>query len=147
MTYPFDQISALGKANGQFATTLAQVARESGETYVKVSGKAASTIFDQFKEFKPGTSVPAFKSDELTGLIGEIEKRHVEASARIRSAFEDWQGAVKDAFSQATEGQQALTEKLTVWFQPVAKTPAAPDKAAEEPASTLRASAKSRDTA
>ncbi|MDF0543953.1 hypothetical protein PX699_16495 [Sphingobium sp. H39-3-25] len=146
MTYPFDQIAALGKANGQFATVLAQIARESGETYVQISSKAATTIFDQFKEFKPG-SVPALKGEQFTGLLGEIEKRHENASTRIKSAFEEWQGAVKDAFSQATEGQQAFTEKLGVWFQPVAKTPVAPEKPAEEAAATPRAAAKSKETA
>lgn len=127
MTYPFDQISALGKANGQLATTLAQIARESGEAYVQIGGKAATAVFDQFKEFKPG-SVPAFNGEQIQDVFGEIEKCRENSAVRVQAAFAEWQDSCKDLLSQAAGDHQAFSQNLSAWLQPANKTAPEPDK-------------------
>ena len=117
MTYPFDQIGALGKANAQFAAELAQILREGGERYLQASGAARAAVFDQFREVKPGT-VPAFKADALTAFFGEIEECRKDSTAKLQSAFDAWQGYCKDALSKAVDGQQNFAGSLTGWLQP-----------------------------
>lgn len=136
MTYPFDQIGSVGKANGQFAAALAQVARESAEAYVHIGGKTAALAVDRIKDLKPG-SIPAFNAEQITSLFGELEKHREAAANRIRTAFEDWQGHWKEAFSEAAGAQQTLVNDLAALFQPpigVAPVPGkpAPDKGASE---------------
>ncbi|EPR10990.1 hypothetical protein M527_04565 [Sphingobium indicum IP26] len=133
MTYPFDQISALGKANGQLVVALAQIARESGQSYVEIGGKATTAVFDQFKELKPGT-VPNLKSEPVMAFLGEIKSRWEESAAQIKLAFEEWQEGCRDLLSQAADGQQAFVQSLAVMFQPSAQTPTEPDKASTDSA-------------
>ncbi|PNQ03428.1 MULTISPECIES: hypothetical protein [unclassified Sphingobium] len=144
MTYPFDQISALGKTNGQFATSLAQIARESGEAYAQIGSKAATAMFDQFKELKPGKA-PVFRSEPVTGFFDAIEKSREESVAKIKAAFDAWQAGCQEVFAQAGTGQQAFAETVTAWFQPQAKAPAASAKASGDAAPAPRASVKSGD--
>src|SRR3546814_13424009 len=77
MSYPLDQITALAKANGELVLKFAEIARSGGEEYAQIGSKAATLFVDQFKELKPGT-VPSFKSEAVTSLFGEVEKRSEE---------------------------------------------------------------------
>lgn len=147
MTSPFEQIASLGKANGQLAVTLASIARDNAETYAKISGQAATAIFDQFKELKPGV-VPSFSSEPITGLFGEIEKSREASVAKTKAAFEEWQGCCKDVLSEAAGGQQDLTQSVQSWFQPLFKPIATEqEKAAKVPAPAPRTPAKPAETA
>ncbi|EQB16744.1 MULTISPECIES: hypothetical protein [Sphingobium] len=147
MTYPFDQFSALGKAHGQFVAALAQIARESGEHYAQISGKAAASLFEQFKDLKPG-AVPNFDSEPLTSLFGEVEKSREASLEKIKSAYDDWQGACQDVFSETARGQQDLVEQAQAWLQPLINPGAiTPGQAAAKSAAAARASAKTADTA
>lgn len=147
MTYPFDQISALGKANGQLALALVQIARDSGEGYVQIGSKAATAVFDQFKGMKPG-SLPGLNSESTTSLFSEVEKNREASAAKIKTAFDEWQGCCKDVLSQAAGGPQQFTDSVQNWFQPLIKSLAiGPESAVKEPVPTPRAAAKSVETA
>lgn len=147
MTYPFDQFSALGKAHGQFVSALAQIARENGEHYAQISGKAAASLFEQLKDLKPG-AVPKFDSEPVTSLFGEIEKSREVSLEKIKSAYDDWQGACQGVFSEAVTGQQQLTGQAQAWLQPLINPGVADaEKAAAKPAGAARPSAKSAETA
>lgn len=146
MTYPFDQITTLAKANGQLALALAHIARDSTENYAQIGGKAATAIFDQIKALKPGTA-PNFSSEPLSGLLGEFEKDREASLAKVRAAFEEWQGVCREALSQAATGQQELIDNARTWFsQQAATAPAEPGKVAKEPPAQ-RATAKPADAA
>lgn len=142
MTYPFDQITSLGKANGQLVVALAGIARDNAETYAQISGKAATAMFEQFKGLKPGAP-PSFSSEPVTGLFGEIEKSREASVAKTKAAFDEWQGCCKDVLSQVAGGQQDLAQSVQTWFQPLFKPFATePEKAANVPAPAPRTPAK-----
>ncbi len=146
MTYPFDQISTLAKANGQLALALAQIARDSTETYAQIGGKAATAVFDQIKALKPGTA-PAFSSEPLTGLLGAFEKDREASLAKVRAAFDEWQGVYREAVSQAAAGQQEFVDSARALFaQQTTTSTAQPDKTAKK-SSAEPTSAKPADAA
>ncbi|AHE53559.1 MULTISPECIES: hypothetical protein [Sphingomonadaceae] len=126
MTYPLDQITALARANGELVLKFAEIARTGGEDYAQIGSKATTLFVDQLKELKPGT-VPAFRSDGFTSLLGEMEKSREASMSKIKAAVEAWQGSWKDLLSQAT-GPQELTDSFRTWFQPSAPV-AKPEKA------------------
>lgn len=57
----------------QAALKFAEIARSGGEDYAQIGSKAATLFVDQFKELKPGT-VPSFRSDAVTSLLGEVKE-------------------------------------------------------------------------
>jgi hypothetical protein len=144
MTYPFDQIAALGKANGQLVVALVNIGRENSETYARIGGKTTSALVDQFKDWKLGT-VPDFKSEPLTICYSEFQSCGEDAVSRIKSAFDEWQECSRDALTQAAEGQQGFVQTWASWIRPAGQAspvePVATKKAQKSTASeTLTAS-------
>ena len=91
--YPFDQFIGLAKANGQLMIKLSEIARASGEAYLRIGASAASSTSDQTRAEAPGATTS--NSGGLT-YLSEIEKANEAAIASSQAAIEDWQNALKD---------------------------------------------------
>lgn len=105
MTYPFDQIILLAKANGQLMLKCADISRASAQEYAKIGTKAASDVAGQFKSLQPG-KLPGFEAEGTSQVLGEIQKVREEALGEVRGAFEEWQGAWTQLLS--AEGPKEL---------------------------------------
>ncbi|MCC2978267.1 hypothetical protein LK533_16575 [Sphingomonas sp. PL-96] len=127
MTYPYDQIRVLGKANGQLITSLFQSAREAVEEHARIGAKAFEVVLNPLGDGKPG-SVPAFDSGRLAALFGEVKGSREASVARVRSAVEEWQTCCKDVLAQVTESQQAFGESMLAWFQPLTEMSTDPSR-------------------
>jgi len=145
MSYPLDQITTLAKANGELFLRFAEIARSGGEEYAQIGSKAATLFVDQLKELKPGT-VPSFRSDAVTSLLGEVEKSREASVSNIKAAVDDWQGSWKDLLSQVA-GQQELTNTFQTWFQPLTRQVSVAEPEAKAPAAPAPAPAKASATA
>lgn len=107
MTFPIDQFLGLTKANGQFALKLAEIARAGGEDYLRIGGKAASSLVDQARSATPGAAPTANGAGGVTAL-SEIEQSREAAVAKTKAAFDDWRGACKDVWLTAEDSKGAI---------------------------------------
>ena len=126
MTFPVDQFVSLAKANGQLALKLAEIARESGEEYVKISGKAGAQLADKVQTFKPG-ALPKADSKGVHTLLAQIEKSRAAAMEKAQAALAEWQGTLQEAFETASdrnEGMEAFETLMQPWLNIVINAPA-----------------------
>lgn len=135
MTFPVDQFVSLAKANGEFALKLAEIARESGEEYVRISGQAGSELTEKVKTFKPGT-LPKADGEGLKTFLAQIEKSHATAVEKAQAAMAEWQGTLQDAFTAASDrngGLAAFETLMQPWLKVVTDTPAPAAETAAKP--------------
>jgi hypothetical protein len=99
MAYPLDQLMALAKANLDLSLRLAEIARRSGLDSLQAAAKAASAFGETNwldTDVAKKTSALSEKGSNLFGEAGQIREQMV---ADTKTAFEQWQQALKTAFT------------------------------------------------
>lgn len=112
MSYPFDQLTALGGANQQLALKFVDMLRASGQRQASIASHAFSALTEQGEGFTPG----AIRFPDLTGLFKEIEASRQATIVDAKTAIDDWRENVGTAIS-AEAGQQQWTNALQAWSQ------------------------------
>ncbi|MDE1918604.1 MAG: hypothetical protein KGJ57_13810 [Sphingomonadales bacterium] len=132
MAVTFETFVDLAKANGEFATKVAQIARSGGEDYVRIVKQMTLGLVDQVKAIEPG-SLPKIQTEGSVEALAEINKGREEAVAKTKAAFEELQDAWKGVLGQTANPQagfEVFQGLLKPWFSVgAASTPAQPVKA------------------
>jgi hypothetical protein len=117
MAYPFDQLSALAKANFDLSLELAEIARRGNQDSLRAATEAAAALgASAGSETDPGRRFAAL-SEKGSSLSREATKIREQMFAETRAAFEKWQDAWRTVIAVPDEAKaaDAFTSMLRFW--------------------------------
>ncbi|MFX4086853.1 MULTISPECIES: hypothetical protein [Sphingobium] len=93
MTYPFDQLGALTKANSDLSIRLAEIARHGAQGGMQSAAAIVNTLGEvATPEFSPEKKVAAL-SEKGANILRDAEKVREQMIADTRAALQTWQEA------------------------------------------------------
>ena len=99
MTYPFDQISRLVKANGELALGLADISRTGSEAYFEAGRKAAAAYTDRLRA---ATSDPkSFVVPDNSELVNDLKTINEQMIEKTQTTLRTWQKIWGDTWKAA----------------------------------------------
>lgn len=120
MTYPFDQLSGLAKANLDFSLTLADIARRAGQESLQGATTLVAILGEAAQAGANHEGKAAVLSGKGTDLLRDAEKLREQMLADTRAAFEAWRAAWSAAIvlPHDTKSIDAFSTMLNFWQSP-----------------------------
>lgn len=117
MAYPFDQLSALAKANLDLSRRLAEIARHGSQKSFQAATLVASALGEAARPETSAERKVASLSESGIDLIRDAEKTREQMVADTRAAFETWQDAwsAVNALPDEAKATEAFTNMLRFW--------------------------------
>lgn len=104
MTYPLDQLTAISEANVRLATSMAETARQAGEDWMDLAGKAFTRVGKPAETngkagFSPFSLIAPGNLGE--GVLASLNESRERTTRTLGSAWEAWQRSMADAWNPA----------------------------------------------
>ena len=117
MVYPFDQLSALAKANLDLSLQLAQIARHGSQKSLQAATVVASALGEAGQPENSSEKKVAALSEKGTHLLQEAQKIREQMVADTRAALETWRDAwsAVSALPDEVKATEAFTDMLRFW--------------------------------
>lgn len=109
MTYPFDQLSALAKANFDLSLSLANIARQGSQGSLRAVATLATTFGEAMRPETSPEKKAAALSERNAGLFRDAEKIRQQLVADTQAAFETWREAWSYAIVPPDDAKAAET--------------------------------------
>jgi hypothetical protein len=117
MAYPFDQLSALAKANFDLSLELAEIARRGNQDGLRAATEVATALGESARSETDPAKRFAALSEKGSSLSREAGKIRARIFADTRAAFEKWQDAWRAVIAVPDEANaaEAFTSLLRLW--------------------------------
>ncbi|MCB4858715.1 hypothetical protein HHL08_09285 [Sphingobium sp. AR-3-1] len=123
MTYPLDQLTATSEANVRLATSMVETARQAGEDWMDLAGKAFTHVGKPAETngkagFLPFSLIAPGNLGE--GVLASVNKSRERTTRTLASAWEAWQRSMADAWNPAKLLAGAARNAASANTQPAA---------------------------
>ncbi|WP_454887464.1 hypothetical protein [Sphingomonas oryzagri] len=117
MAYPFDQLSALAKANLDLSLRLADIARKGGEENARAATAAVTALGEAARPATSPENKAAALSEKGADLFRKAEKTREDMVAETRAAFETWYDAWRASAAAPGEAKtvEPFASMLRLW--------------------------------